>query len=209
MTLSNNKKDCESIKYLMPFYVKGTLSNSEREEFERALIDCPELNDELKRWQAISTVYTEIEEKLPQPSPLIYSKIAQKIKKKEKVSLSERLLASLERLIPRRLSFALIVVQLLIIITLGIYAINLKTEYKTLSAPSTVNESMIRINVVFKENASEGEMRRLLTQINGKIIDGPFASGLYVIGITSNERVEDALDKLKKNNIVIMAERAY
>ncbi len=210
MTSSNSKKNYEFIKSLIPLYVKGTLADSDKEEFEKALNEYPELKDEIAKWQSISSAYKEIEDKLPEPSPWIYSKINEKIKEKQNLSLYERCRILLERFIPsKKLSLAIIFAQLLIIVTLGIYAINLKTEYITLSTPSTVTENTIKINVVFIDNALEVEIRRLLTEVEGKIIDGPYISGLYVIGISPNKQVDRVLDELRKSKIVVMAERAY
>ena len=118
----------------------------------------------------------------------------------------------LQRLIPSHgVSLALVAAQLLIIIVLGVYVINLKHEYRTLSAPSITEteETSKTIHVVFKEDASEAEIRNLLLQMNARIIDGPCSSGLYIIRIPSQERLDDVLNTLRKNKIVVMAERAY
>lgn len=199
---SYNKKDCESIKYLAPLYVKGTLSDTEKAEFEETIVECQELKDEVERWKAISDAYKSVEEKIPQPSGMLYSRITERIRETKGVSLLERFMPS------PRFSIALIAAQLLIIITLAAYVINLKTGYKTLTAPSITAEAPIKINVIFKENASETEIRKLLLQIDAKIIDGPHSSGLYVIGIAYEERLADALNIFKKSRIVVMAERA-
>jgi len=103
----------------------------------------------------------------------------------------------------------MITAQILIIVVLGIYVVNLRTEYRTLSATSVITEKQVKINVVFKEDATVEDIRKLLLQIDGKIIDGPSSSGLYIIGITSKEKLDDSLNTLRKNKIVVLAERAY
>jgi hypothetical protein len=67
----------------------------------------------------------------------------------------------------------------------------------------------VKINVVFKEDASEAKIRNLLSQIGGKISDGPSLSGLYVIGIPSDKNLEEIITTLKKSKIIEMAEKAY
>lgn len=201
--MTSYKKDCDSVKYLIPLYVKGILTDSQKEEFENALRGCPDLKNEIETWKEIDKSYKAIESKLPQAPNYIYPKIAAKIKESKQIGLFERFMPS------RKFSLALAAAQLLIIIVLGVYVINLKTEYKTLSAPSITEEKLIKINIVFRENALEAEIRNLLLQINGRIIDGPYSSGLYVIGITSEKGVEDVLNRLRENSIVVMAERAY
>lgn len=201
--MTSSKTDCESIKSLVPLYVRGLLYGPEKAEFERALIERPELRDEVERWRAIGSAYEALEARLPHPPSWAYSRITDKIKKTEKVSFFQRVIPA------EKLSFALIAAQLLIIIALGVYIMNLRTEYGTLSAPSMVTEGLVRINVVFEEDAPEGEIRRLLTEVDGRIIDGPYSSGLYVIGIASEKGLEDALNKLRANRIVMKAERTY
>lgn len=201
--MTSYKKDCDSVKYLIPLYVKGILTDSQKEEFENALRECPDLKNEIETWKEIDKSYKAIESKLPQAPSYIYPKIAAKIKESKQIGLFERFIPS------RKFSLALAAAQLLIIIVLGVYVINLKTEYKTLSTPSITEEKLIKINIVFRENASEAEIRNLLLQIDGRIIDGPYSSGLYVIGISSGEGLDDALTTLSKSRLVVMAEKAY
>ena len=103
----------------------------------------------------------------------------------------------------------MIVAQALIILVLGVYVINLHREYRTLSAPGVKAEAPFRINVVFHKNAEEEEISGLLFQINAKIIDGPYRSGLYVLGVASREERDKAIEKLKGSTIVAIAEKSY
>jgi anti-sigma-K factor RskA len=193
----------ESIKFLVPLYVRGLLDGREKAEFERALAERPELGAEVRKWRLIGDAYGALEAGLPQPSPWIYSRITGKLQETGGRSLFQRLMPA------ARLSYALISVQLVIIIALGVYVMNLRTEYRTLSAPSTATDEMVRINVVFAGDASEAEIRRLLTELNGRIIDGPYSSGLYVIGIVPEMELEGALNRLRADRIVMKAERGY
>jgi len=201
--MTSYKKDCESVKYMIPLYVRGILSDSEEKEFQIALSECPDLKDEIERWKKINNAYQTIERTLPQPSDRVYSRITERITEKSRFSFLQRFIPS------QRVSLAFVAAQLLIIIALGGYVMNLKNEYKTLSAPSMTEGRLLRINVVFKEKATEAEIRNLLLQMNARIIDGPCSSGLYILRIPSQERLDDVLNTLRKNNIVVMAERAY
>ncbi len=201
MTLYN--KDFEELKYLIPLYVKGLLSDSERQKFEEALIGYPELRAEVEIWEKLNNAYEEIDRSLPTLSGQIYSKIAKKIIPPKRISLFDRFILS------RRRSLAFIAAQFLIIITLGLYIITLKTEYQTLSIPSVTTDKSVKINIVFQEKASEAEIRRLLLQTNGKIINGPYRSGLYVIEVSDEKGIENVLNILKKDRIVVMAEKVY
>jgi len=201
--MTSYKKDCESVKHLIPLYVRGILSDSEEKEFQMALGECPHLREEIERWKRINNAYQTIEKTLPQPSNRVYSAIRERIKETKRLGLLQRLIPS------QGVSLALVAAQLLIIIALGVYVINLKHEYRTLSAPSITEETSKTIHVVFREDASEAEIRNLLLQMNARIIDGPCSSGLYIIRIPSQARLDDVLNTLRKNNIIVMAERAY
>ena len=201
--MTSSKRDFNSLKYLIPLYVKGKLSETQRAEVEKALKESPGLRDEMESWKELEEAYRAIEEKLPLPPVGAYSKITQKIGEINRPGW-----LSWFRLSPA-LSFTLITAQLIVIVVLGIYFMHLKTEYRTLSTPSVTREIPVRINVVFKEDASEAEIRNLLSRTNGKIIDGPSLSGLYVIGIASDKDWQKALTTLKQSKIVEMAERTY
>jgi hypothetical protein len=188
---------------MIPLYVRGILSDSEGKEFQMALSECPDLKEEIERWKKINNAYQTIERTLPQPSDRVYSRITERITEKSRFSLLQRVIPS------QRVSLALVAAQLLIIIALGVYVMNLKNEYRTLTAPSMTEGRLLRINIVFKENATEAEIRNLLLQMNARIVEGPCSSGLYIIGINSQEKFDDALNTLSKNKIVVMAERAY
>jgi hypothetical protein len=201
MTLS--KENSEDIKNLLPLYMKGLLSDSASEKVEKAIAAFPDLKEEAEAWSAIKKAYQDIESDLPLPSSRVYPRIAERISKEVSSNIFERLFLS------RNFSFAIIAVQMAIIVFLGVSLFNLKNEYRTLSIPSVNTESLIAINVVFKENITESEIREVLLKINGKIIDGPYSSGLYVIGIASEEEIENALSNLRESGIVEMAEKIY
>jgi len=201
--MTSSKPDFDSMKYLIPLYLKGKLSGTQRAEVEKALQEFPGLKDEMESWKEIEESYRAIEEKLPKPPAEAYFHISQKISEMDR----PRWLAWF-RLSPVA-SFTLIMAQLILIIALGIYFIDLQREYRTLSAPSLTAGMPVKINVVFKENATEAEIRNLLSQVGGKIINGPSLSGLYVIGIASDKDWQNTLATFKQSKIVEMAERAY
>lgn len=202
MTLS--EKDCDALKGQMPLYVKGLLTASQAEEFEKALTGCPELKRELAVWGEIHEAYKLIGKQLPEPSGRAYSRILKKIEEKKTAVFFKRFM------LPTPVFIGVIAAQLLVIIALAVYVAGLKPEFKTLAAPSPFAYGKAKINVVFNAGASEAEIRGLLLKkIDGRIIDGPFNSGLYIIEISSQGRLDSALEILRKDKIVIMAEKAY
>lgn len=201
MTSSN--KDCAAFDELVPLYVKGLLTDEKRREFEKSIAECPHLKETIEEWKFIQDAYKEVECTLPQLSKNAFPIIMEKVREAKKQNWFEGLMPS------PSLSFAIMAVQLIIIITLGFYLLQAKHEYKTLSSPSVVASEPVKINIVFREKTTENEVRKLLLKIDGKIIDGPYSSGLYIVGIKSGADPEQTLKVLRENKIVAIAEKAY
>lgn len=200
---SSDERDCLSYRDLLPLYVKGLLTPDEATALERAFVDCPELRTEMEDWKAIGDAYREIEASLPAPSAGAFAKVMSKIEKPRRLGFLEWL-----GLRPA-FSFAVIAVQIIVIVGLGVYTANLKSRYETLSAPSAATKGQIRLNVVFRPEAPEAAIREALRKVEARIIDGPRTSGLYLISIGSSLDPEAALAELRASGAVVLAERAY
>ncbi len=201
MTSHNNKEE-DSHKKLAPLYVKGLLGGIEQKEFETVLRASGETANEVKQWQEIRDAYAEIEADLPGPPAGLYARIAGNIKKKNRTAFWERLLPA------PAFSFALIACQFILILGMAAYIASSKSDYTTLSAPPE-RHTVERINVVFREEATEAEIRELLIRTEARMVAGPSISGLYVIEITGKRQLQDTLTNLKKSKLVLMAEKAY
>jgi hypothetical protein len=203
LKMTSYKGDCDTLKALVPLYVKGLLNEAQRKEIEEAMDECPSLRAEIESWHAVQCAYQNIESSLPKPSDSLYQKIAERIEGSKKPGLLNRLFGS------PAVSWALVTAQFLFILSLGFYIIQERHEYKTMSAPSVTTEDSIRINVIFQEQATESDIRELLLKINGRIVDGPNQSGLYRIGLKSRSEADSALEALRYSAFVTMAEKAY
>ena len=62
------------------------------------------------------------------------------------------------------------------------------------------------INVVFQENATEGEIRQLLQGIGGSVGSGPSREGRYVIEVDGKSDLPSILGKLQHSPIIVFAE---
>ncbi len=200
MTLSDEK---DYLRGIIPLYVKGLLSDSEKQEVEKMLSKKPELREEVDKWKRLGDAYKRIECELPRPSNMAYAKITERIRKPDDRSFFERFMPS------PAFSFGVILAEFLIIVALSVMTLSFSPEYRTLSAPSATIERPVRINVVFKEGVTETEIRNLLFKMDGKIVDGPFRSGLYVIAISSEKELEKSLGLIRNSGLAALAERAY
>jgi hypothetical protein len=200
-----SSKKLEDIRAILPLYAKGLISDEKAEEVEKFLFDENLLQRELKFWNGVKAGYDKIKKDFPEPRNNIYAKICTQIQERKRIKQS---IWSLYSLNPK-FSFGLIMFQFLLIIGLLFYIFNLKYEYKTLSTTEIRAETGYTINVIFKENAREKDIRELIKKIDGRIVDGPSKTGLYVIGIKEKDKKELALDILSKSDIVLFAENAY
>lgn len=196
----NSSKKLEEIKSLIPLYWKKFKEDKNLEN----LLDHEEIRKDLIFWEIVNRGYENIKCQLPEPNKFIFSKIANKIQEQKHKKNSFFNLLSLNP----RYSFVLLVAQFLLIISLIFYIFNLKYEYKTLSINNIKAESSASINVVFNENAKEIEIRDLLIRIDGKIINGPSTTGLYIISINNSEQRDLILKILRESKIVLFAEPA-
>ena len=201
--MTSSEKDCDRLKDLIPLYVKGLLSDAKRKEIESAIDACPSLRKEIDTWYAVEYAYQRIEGSLPQPSGSLYEKIAGRIGEAKNPGLLHRIFAS------PTISLAIVTAQLLLILSLGFYILQEKHAYKTMSAPSIKTGDYLMINVIFREQSTESEIRELLLKINGRIVDGPTRSGLYIVGLKARQQGDSALETLRKSALVKMAEKAY
>jgi anti-sigma factor RsiW len=200
---SSDERDCLSYKGLLPLYVKGLLPPDQAAAVESALDACPELRAELEDWKAIGEAYREVEACLPAPAPGAFARVMSKIEKPQRLGFLQWL-----GLRPA-FSLAVIAAQIIVLVGFGVYTAKLRSHFETLSVPTPVSREQIRLNVVFRPDATEQVIREALRKIDGRIIDGPRTSGLYLIGVGSSSNPEAAMAALRSSGVVVMAERAY
>jgi hypothetical protein len=207
----------EEFTAMIPVYLNGRLSEAETEAFEDALEKYPELKQELKEFSAIKQGYDTMEEKISVDSEALFSRIHHNIRSEEQKQRTPSL--GIEEFLDRvrqilgnlfhspRLSWSVAAVQFAAIIAL-VVLIPKENIFKTYTSTSVTGEPRARINVVFKEDAREAQIRGLLQETGTIIVDGPYASGLYVLEITNESDVEAVISKLIKSEIVRLAEKS-
>jgi hypothetical protein len=79
--------------------------------------------------------------------------------------------------------------------------------YRTLTETPTVNQEQVSINIAFKQDAREADIRALLQAVGANIVNGPSASGFYRLEIKKGADVEALISKLKNAEIVRFAEK--
>ncbi|RPI74358.1 MAG: hypothetical protein EHM45_19200 [Desulfobacteraceae bacterium] len=201
------KNKLEKFKSILPLYLRGDLSDPDRKELEEALIQYPELKKDLREFAEIRAAYQETIREMPEPAENLYGRIVQNIRKQEnkaprpyRIRVRSVLDFLQEAFASPKLAWTTAAVFLLIsvavvlkpapegtIVTLGQFD---PEPYK------------VKLNIVFKDGASEKEIRKLLIGTGTRFIDGPDENGLYVLTVQSVDQKEKALAELEKSGIV-------
>lgn len=228
MTAENLSHD--EIKLLLPWYLSGKLGSGELETVKRHLAECDDCAGEIEELNFMGAVITEpdealdaaIEMRLPDMEADIIDRInayedARAPEKRPaaapvRTSAWEKVLGFFEGFkLPLQMpagAAALVLLQLAIIIGL-VYKVYLgePESYVVLSGPEETVASGPVIIVSFADTATEAEIRETLSGVDGRIIDGPKAGGLYVVELPaesgSGKSVEQVIEDLRSDKEVI------
>ncbi|HRF62200.1 MAG TPA: zf-HC2 domain-containing protein [Candidatus Competibacter sp.] len=211
----------DEIEALLPWYANGTLTVAETATVERHLAHCPACRADLEQCRALVTAVQRNEESW-QPAPGGFDRLMAEIDRLEakptpaktsSSSLLQRILDWLQATPnPVRWTLALesmaVAALLLIVATPMLRTV---PEYETLSSgaeqPATKEP---HLRVVFADAATVGEIRQLLRDIDGNIVAGPTALGVYTVALPatdhSDRALAQALANLRARNQVKLAE---
>jgi|GEM_PF-1059052 len=208
--------DLEVFKAMIPIYLNGRISPTDRQAFDAAREEFPELEEELQAFAEIQQSYATQTERTPVDSDALFVRIQSNIRQENSgaarpVSIQDffhrlgRFFSSLYRM--PGLSWSLAGAQLAVILALVVILPG-KSGYRTLTENPTVNQARVSINVAFKQDAREAEIRVLLRAVGATIVSGPSASGFYRLEIKNGPNVEALVSKLKNADIVRFAEKS-
>jgi anti-sigma-K factor RskA len=215
-TMANKDNDRSD---LIADYCNNRLNADERADFESRLQEDQELLDECNDFQEFQNLYRQIDPAELSPSDAIFDRISRKVSVNQKVDgkapvHSSALARSIYDFWQRiRESVAVpwmfAAVQAVVIVLLLIPAPEQNT-YSTLSATKmAANAEKIDINVVFRSNAPESDIRSLLHTIQGSISGGPSREGRYVVSVNNWNDLDQAVRTLKQSAIVLFAEPVF
>lgn len=204
------------LKEMIPIHLNGRLSKSKNRLLERGMRKYPALKDEMMEYSKIKASYKDIEEESPLHSDILYKEIVKNISSLkgqngflEKESYMERLWIFLKDLfVLPQVSWTVVGVQVLIILAL-LFSSPVKKGYNTLSSGDGMIGEGIKMNIVFKADAQEYEIRRLLGDVGAGMVAGPTPEGLYILRIRGNRDIAVVTADLKNSGIVEFVGRAF
>ncbi len=201
---------------LLPWYLNGTLAETERRAVADHLRECAECTRELGSLEDLQAAVRDAAQQAPEPSPLLLTRALASIDEyeREKEAAGWPWLAWW-RPLPKFARVAL-AVQLAAIVGLGSYIAVSRDRPRFETAGSSIpgaHADRVQIAVMFQPGASEAQIRQVLQGLGASIIGGPSALGVYTIELPiardDAEPLARALKSLRESREVVrFAEQA-
>ena len=202
---------------LLPGYVSHTLTPDERQEVDQHLPSCASCQQELQETKIMHTAIKTAIEKRPGPSPAAFAKVMSRIHQETQAAPKEIRIGSESswwesiektfrslfeiRWVPALASLLIVGQAVLLLSVLG------GPEGRVGPSPiihrgipqGTSATPLIKIQVEFVETAPEIQIRGLVQELDGQIVNGPTSEGLYTLGFVqkgtdSSESILSALN---------------
>lgn len=183
---------------LLPWRVNGTLDEAEAALFDAHLAECAECRADLAYEAALSAGIASM------PVPVLAERTrAEPTTAKARPAVRRRFLA---RRVPLGWALAGPVAAAAAVAALFLAlppaGRQADPDYRLLGSNDPVAGNVI---VMFAPDAAEREVRLALEQAGGRIVDGPTASGAYIVRVGPAERPA-ALERLRSAGPVVLAE---
>jgi hypothetical protein len=209
---------------LLPWLANGTLGEADRRGVEQHLADCAQCQEELARCRSLASTVAETDASDWLPSSQHMAKLlAQAVsptpavpttRRRQKIPFWQRWMEEFGALAPAvrwtlALETGLLAALLLILVAPRAPQTAL---YETLSsAPAQSVALGPRLRVVFRGDTMLGDMRQLLNEVHGQIIQGPSDIGVLTLALPPNpkngaETMRKTLEKLRASPKVVLAE---
>lgn len=182
--------DYRDIETMLPVYVNGKLSAEDSKKVEEAMDEDVSIKAEIEFLRHLCNAVKE--EEIESPSAWGLARLRRSVKK---VQTSSQGIALWWKPIAVAASLAFV-------LQTGYLLFNQVTIDDTYTPLSTYGLENT-IQVVFMETVTEAQIRSLLSEVEGQIVDGPSASGVYRI---SAKDLESALILLKNSDLISHAE---
>lgn len=174
---------------ILPWYVNGSLDGQEAEKIERHLADCPQCRQEVVYLGQLTLVLARSTGSMPPVDAPLRDALS-RIDRIEEERSSSFLGRPWEAIRAKRLMTPLVALQAMVIVALVAVLwqrpILTNPEFRTLSRPAEVVPSnALVVRMVFAPTVREEDLRKLLVELEGRIIDGPSPYGVYTVEIRS------------------------
>ena len=216
---------------LLPAYVSRTLNPEEHQQVDQHLQSCQACQQELQEVKTMQTALKSAIQKRPGPSPAAFAKVMSRIHqetqttpKAMRIESEASWWESIEKTFRSLFEIRWVpVLASLLIVGQAVLLFSVTGGPESQVAPrqgpiidrgipqGTPVIPLIKIQVEFVEMAQEIQIRRLVQELGGQIVNGPTSEGLYTLGFVqkgsdSSESILAALnthpDLIKKANSI-------
>src|SRR5215468_11365184 len=211
----------QEIIELLPWYANQTLEDDERKLVEMHLADCRDCAKEVESLKAMRKTIVEVGDSGPALSPFALNRALAEIEDYERTRTTTAKAASVATREKKGFwakwwqptpvfARALIAAQIVLVLALGSVTLYQYSHpniiFKT-SSGGVDDKTSTRITVGFNDGTTEQEIRRTILGIEGQIVEGPSALGLYTIQVPiPRERtaeIDKVLQTLRQNSKVV------
>jgi anti-sigma factor RsiW len=198
----NGERDDVELRALLPWYLKGTLDAAARARVEAFLERSPEARAEaawLARLDADLRAATPLPERAPGFDRFMERLAAHRAPNVVAFQRKEK---------PRWLAPAFALAATLVVAQAGVIGVLMQQRdatLTTLSAPPAADAGA-RLQVTFRPEATEAQIRALLAEAGAQIVAGPGALGVYTLSVAP-EKLDAARERLAARNDVVESVR--
>ena len=211
----------QEIIELLPWYANQTLEDDERKLVEMHLADCRDCAKEVESLKAMQKTVVEVGDSGPALSPFALNRALAEIEDYERTRTTTVKAASVATREKKGFwarwwqptpvfARALIAAQIVLVLALGSVTLYQYSHpniiFKT-SSGGVDDKTSTRITVGFNDGTTEQEIRQTILGIEGQIVEGPSALGLYTIQVPiPRERtaeIDKVLQTLRQNTKVV------
>lgn len=198
---------------LLPWYANRTLGEQERQQIAHHLETCASCRAELEELSHLETSLIAAYRSQPEPSARLAQSVmakvaAERLAGRNKQSESSSWLTDIDRwfrslFLPQwvpTLAVLLLVAQMGLLLWVGLPPVD-RGEVSTRS----LSMQTAKFAVTFQASSTEEQIRSLLQNVHGRVIDGPTAEGLYTIEVPSADgsTTQKKLDVLKERSDIV------
>lgn len=219
-----HKSEHQEVWELLPWYTNHSLDTTEEHRVRTHIKNCIACKIELAQQQQIFEKVNQVN-LLQQTAQISFAQLKQRIEKYPKASvISEhnkqiKMIQSFKFFYSNFFSFNYLkyatIVAGIIMLTVPFIFPPFETPessniYRTLAtSPEGINRENNLARVVFSEHATSQQIKNILIDISGHVINGPSSNGVYEIAIgnhqTSIREINESITHLQNHNMVIFA----
>lgn len=194
--MTSTTDDRNKLEELLPFYLNGTLDDVEQQKVETALAEDEELQFEL---EFLKAVQTSVRSRDPGNSPGEFglARLNRDIDR-EQSARGAQINQSRSNIwrIAAVVAIGLFSVQSAIFVSQSGFGVELAG-----GGDASVDGETLTVG--FSAEATEGEIRDLLLELELEIVGGPSALGLYSVVVPTDQSVADALTALRAADDIV------